>query len=59
MEEGATEPGQIGPRPIGQGHPTHPIRVSVRPPFHLERELNPKPFVRDKAIYLRGRPHGR
>jgi hypothetical protein len=53
--EGATEPGQGGPRPAGPAHSGWP----VRPPYPCTRRIfNPKtleapPFDRERAIRTR------
>jgi hypothetical protein len=67
--EGATEPGQDGPGPVGPGRPAWPTPVSVRPPF-LEREdpstlstwrhrHSQREGERERTIRLTGRPQER
>jgi hypothetical protein len=54
--EGATEPGRIGPRPVGPGRPAQPSSgVGSAPTPCTRRIFNPKtleapPFGRERSI---------
>jgi hypothetical protein len=63
--EGATEPGQDRPGPVGPGRPAQPTPGSVRPPFPCTRRIfNPKtleapPFDRGEPFAPGGHPQAR